>query len=454
MIVGPKSLCFFSAALLLAACGGTTDTTNNPGNPATATQPVTLSSSATVIALPAVSTYTESLTLPAGTPVGATLGTTISTTAPTGLPALASLAAPGNPNELRDATTSPTPVAFLQLTNSTSTAEVFGSYPGFSITTVGTATFPSGTYEAEVYDSANPSAGWVVTGTAVLTNPTLTFTGPQGTFTVAPGATATLALVAAQPAGASGVVTLSPATTSAAPFSLTLNGTISVIAVENNYSGAFTAASSNTAVATVQESSLTSFVVKGVAAGSAQITVSDNAGHSATFFVSVAAVNAVGTFTISLPSQQGQAVAIPATTGSNVVSGTVTFATAQTGNPYPANTVVTVTVSNAIPAGFGFTLSGSQQQEFGITFNSNNTITPAMMPALPAMTVSLAQAPSQGQLDGEVLLPLKAFATSCSILGASGTNAWTIGGEGEPQGLSAGVASGYDFFFGNAICLP
>jgi hypothetical protein len=448
----PLSLAF----LLLAACGGTTDTTNTPANPATATQPVTLSSSATVVALPAVSTYTESLNLPAGTPVGAALTTTITTTAPAGLPGLAALPAP---TELRDATTTtPTPIAFLQLTNSTATAEVFGSYPGFSITTVGTATFPSGTYEAEVYDSANPSAGWVVTGTAVLTNPTLTFTGPQGTFTVAPGATATLALVALQ-AAASGVVTLSPATSAAAPHAMTPNATISVLAVENNYSGGFTAASSSTAVATVQPSSLTSFVVTSVAAGTAQITVSDNAGHSAVFFVSVSAsnANASGTFTINLPEKQGVAVAIPAISGSNVVSGTVTFATAQAGNPYPANTVVTVTVTNAIPPGFAFTLSGSQQQEFGITFNSNNTITPQMMPALPSLTVSLAQGATNGGgsfLDGEVLVPLKAFATSCSIQGAAGTNAWTIAGESEPQGLSAGVANGYDFFYGNAICLP
>jgi len=293
----------------------------------------------------------------------------------------------------------------------------------------------------------------VVTGTAVLVTPTLTFTGPQSTFTVAAGATVTLALVVAQPAGASGTVTLSPATSSAAAATVVRGNTASLTAVEANYTGAFTATSSNTAVATVSNAG-SPFTVTGVAAGSAQITVSDNASHTATWFVTVTTANAVGTFTINLPAQQGQAVAIPATAGSNVVSGTVTFATAQSGNPYPAGTVVTVTVSNAIPAGFNFSTAGSQQQVFGITFNSNNTITPATMPALPSMVVNLAVAPNFGQLDGELLLPLRPFATSCSIGGASGTNAWTIGGEGEPQGLSAGVASGYDFFFGNAICLP
>src|SRR5450432_4178624 len=92
MTAGQKifSSCF--AILLVAACGGTSS--GNTTNPDTASQPVTLGSSATVVALPAVGTYTESLTLPAGTPVGAALGTTISTTAPSGLPPLAALPAP------------------------------------------------------------------------------------------------------------------------------------------------------------------------------------------------------------------------------------------------------------------------------------------------------------------------------------------------------------------------
>ena len=446
------SSCF--AILVVAACGGTSS--GNTTNPDTASQPVTLGSSASVVALPAVGNFTESLTLPAGTPVGAALATTVTITAPSGLPTLAELPAPTDltlsaPGA--DATTPPTPIAFLQLTNATSTAEVFGTYPGFSISTTGTATFPSGTYEAEVYDSSKPATGWVVTGTAVLVTPTLTFTGPQSTFTVAPGATVTLALVAAQPAGASGVVTLSPATTSAAPATVVKGSTASLTAVEASYTGAFTAVSNNTAVATVTNAG-SPFTVTAVSAGSAQITVSDNAGHSATYFITVTATNAVGTFTINLPAQQGQAVAIPSISGSNVTSGTVTFATAQSGNPYPAGTVVTVTVSNAIPAGFGFSTSGSQQQVFGITFNSNNTITPAMMPALPAMTATISATNNTGgQLDGEVLLPLKAFDTSCSISSTSAT-AYSIGAQSEPQGLSAGVASGYDFFFGNAICLP
>jgi hypothetical protein len=304
-----------------------------------------------------------------------------------------------------------------------------------------------------VYDSSNAAAGWVVTGAAVLVTPTLTFTGPQSTFTVAPGATVTLALAAVPPAAASGVVTLSPASSSAAPATVVKGNTLSLTAVESNYSGAFTASSSNTAVATVSSGG-SPFTVTGVAAGTASITVSDNASHTATFFVSVTATNAVGSVLINLPEQQGQAVALPSIPGSNVTSGTVTFATAPSGTPYPAGTVVTVTISNAIPSGFGFSTAGAEEQVFGITFNSNNTITPAMMPALPAMTATVALANNSiGQLDGEVLLPLKAFDTSCSIT-STATNAYSIGAQSEPQGLSAGVASGYDFFYGNAICLP
>jgi hypothetical protein len=397
--------------------------------------------------------------LPAGTPVGAALNTTVTTQQPAGLPALSSmfekdpaaLQIEGFPS--RDLTV-PVPIAFLQLTNSTSAPEVFGAYPGFSMTTAGTATFPSGTYQSEVYDSANPSAGWVAVGTAVLVAPTLTFTGPQSTFTVAAGDTVTLALVAEQVA-ASGVVTLSPASSAASPFSLTPGGNITLTAVESGYSGTFTAASGATGVATVaQGSSASLFTVTGVAAGTAQITVTDNASHSAIFYVSVAAASAAsGTFTINLPAQQGVAVAIPTISGGNVLSGTVTFATAQAENPYPAGTVVTVTVTNAVPAGFGFTPPGQDAQEFGVIFSSNNTITTATMPALPSLSVTLGQS-TFSYLDGEILLPLKAFDTSCSVSGGGTANSWVIAGQPVPQGLAAGTPSGYDFFFGNAICLP
>jgi hypothetical protein len=441
----------------VAACGGSSNTGGQQGNPTSASQTVSLSSSASVVALPAVGTYTESLSLPAGTPVGAALNTTVTTQQPAGLPALSSmfekdpaaLQIEGSPS--RDLTV-PVPIAFLQLTNSTSTAEVFGAYPGFSMTTAGTATFPSGTYQSEGYDSANPSAGWVAVGTAVLVAPTLTFTGPQGTFTVAAGDTVTLALVAEQVA-ASGVVTLSPASSAASPFSLTPGGNITLTAVESGYSGTFTATSSAVGVATVaQGSSASLFTVTGVAAGTAQITVSDNASHSAIFYVSVAASSAAsGTFTVNLPAQQGVAVAIPSISGGNVLSGTVTFATAAAGNPYPAGTVVTVTVTNAVPAGFSF--AKPTGQEFGVTFSSNNTITTATMPALPSLSVTLGQS-TFSYLDGEILLPLKAFDTSCSVSGGGTANSWVIAGQPVPQGLAAGTPSGYDFFFGNAICLP
>jgi hypothetical protein len=53
-----------------------------------------------------------------------------------------------------------------------------------------------------------------------------------------------------------------------------------------------------------------------------------------------------------------------------------------------------------------------------------------------------------------ILLPLKAFDTPCSISGGGSANSWVIAGQPVPQGLAAGTPAGYDFFFGNAICLP
>ena len=438
--------CFFLTAMsLLVACG------SSSSNPTSASKTVTLSSSASVIPLPPVGPYTENLNLPAATPVGAATETTISTQQPVGLPTpTSSVAQSGRQSE---STSAPTPLAFLQLTNATTTAEVFGAYPGFSITTTGTATFPSGTYESEVYDSSNSSAGWVKLGTAVLVPPTLTFTGPQGTFTLAPGETVTIALLVI-PSAPSGVVTLSPATTSTTPYSLTVGGNITLTAVETGYTGSFTAASGNTGIASVavQGSSGNLFTVTGAGSGSTQINVKDSSNNSAAFYVSVSTTsNGTGTFTIDLPAQQNVAVAIPTIAGSTVASGTVTFATAQVGTAYPAGTVITVTLSNGVPPGFGYTPPGTNSQVFGITFTSNNTIPAATLATLPAMSVTLVNSLGNLGLQGELLAPPTAF-PSCNIFG-TGTS-WTIDGQLVSQGLTAGTANGYDFYSAAGICLP
>ena len=443
-----KTLVVASLCLAALACGGSGSSSSS--NPDTATSSVTLAASSSTVDLPAVGSYTEKLTLPPATPVGAALGVTITTQTPGGLPALASLdggiAEAWAPHRL--AAAAPTPIAFLQLANTTGAAEVFGAYPGFSIATTGTAFSAGGTYRVEVYHSTASSLGWAVIGDAVLVAPTLTFTGPQGTFTVAAGETVTLAMVAIQSA-ASGVVTLSPATTSATPYALAPGGNVTLTAVESGYSGTFTAQSSASAMATVSPgSSAGAFTVTGVAPGTAQITVTDGASHSKVFYVAVS--SATGTLVVHLPEQQGIAVALPSVAGSNVAGGNLTFATAPAGTPYPAGTLVTVAITNGVPAGFGFSPSN---QVFGITFTSNNTITTATMATLPKLNVTLAAAPagSIGALEGEVLLPLAPFA-SCSITG-SGTS-WSIAGQAAVQGLTAGTPSGYDFYGGNTICLP
>jgi hypothetical protein len=444
------SRCLFSTAVsLLVACGS-----GSSSNPATASKTVTLSNTASVIPLPPVGTYTENLNLPAGTPVGSQTQTTISTQVPVGLPTPPSSVATGpQSGRQSESSAAPTPLAFLQLTNATSAAEVFAAYPGFSITTAGTATFPSGTYESEVYDSANASVGWVKLGTAVLVAPTLTFTGPQGIFTLAAGDTVTLALLVI-PQAASGVITLSPATTASAPYALTVGGNVTLTAVESGYSGTFTAVSQNTGFATVmaQGSSQNLFTVTGAGNGTTLITVKDSANNSASFYVTVStASSGTGSFTIDLPAQQNMAVAIPTISGSNVSSGTVTFPTANGGNPYPAGTVVTVTLSNSVPPGFGYTPPGPQV--FGMTFTSNNTITSATLSSLPAVYVVLANSLGGSGLQGELLAPPTAFGSAnCQIFG--GTDTWTINAQPVSQGLTAGTANGYDFYAGAGICLP
>jgi|GEM_PF-2540807 len=445
----------FLASLGLAACGGSGSTPNT--NPTTATQSVTLSTSATVVQLPPVANFTETLNLPAATTgAGATLASTITTQLPSGLPAPTERGPGGSPSPRTQAATAPTPIVFLQLTNNTGSTVVLSAYPGFSVTTAGTTTFPSGTYEVEVEDAASAASGWQIIGTAVLATPTLTFTGPQSGFTLPAGDTVTLALVAA-PSSLSGAITLSPTTSAAAPYALAPGGNVTISGVENGYSGSFTAVSGNTAVATVaQGAAANQFVVTGVATGNAMISVTSSASSAAAVFYVTVTAPSVSTFTIALPEKQGQAVAIPTAGVSNLASGAVTFPVAPTGHDYPAGTVITVTVSNSVPPGFGFATPA--QQVFGITFTSNQTLTPLTLPALPALTVSLNLAPQPTQpfyLDGEVLLPLAPFSTSCSVTGVGGTtNGWNIGAQGEPQGLTAGTASGYDFFYGNSICLP
>lgn len=436
------------ASLCLAGCGSSPPPAMQKP-PSTASQTVSVGSSAAAVTLPPVGDLTVKLTLPPGTPVGASLKATVSTTVPAGItpPAAARF---GDRAALGTGTTAPTPIVFLQLTNNTGQTVVLSAYPGFSVTTQATAGFPSGTYEVEVQDAASAANGWQIVGTAVLSSSTLVFTGPQSGFTLPAGDTATLALVAG-PGSISGTITLSPATTANSPYVLAPGGNVVMTAVENGYSGAFSATSGNTNVATVARGSAAgTFVVTGVGRGTTQIAVTSNAANGgAVFYVSVSAPSS-NTFTVSLPAQQGQAVFFGAIAGTTVTAGTVTFPVAPSGNPYPTGTVVTVALSATVPAGFGFATPSGQL--FGVTFTSNQTLTPAVLPALPAMTFTGPAGSLTSYVNGEVLLPLAPFASACSIGFTNST--WTVAPQAGPQGLTAGTPSGYDFFFGNVICLP
>src|SRR5208283_4249131 len=165
------------------------------------------------------------------------------------------------------------------------------------------------------------------------------------------------------------------------------------------------------------------FTVTGAGDGTTQITVKDSANNSASFYVSVSTASS-NTFTINLPAQQNVAVAFGAISGSGVSGGTVKFPTANAGYPYPAGTVVTVTLSSGVPPGFGYTPPGApESQVFGITFNSNNTIPSATLSSLPSMTVNVGL--GGNGLQGEVLAPPTPFGpANCQIFG--GTGMWTV----------------------------
>ena len=102
------------------------------------------------------------------------------------------------------------------------------------------------------------------------------------------------------------------------------------------------------------------FVVTGVGAETAQVAVTSSAATTAALFYVSVSSPASNTFTVSLPAQQGQAIAFGAVAGSTITGGGVTFPVAPTGNPYPAGTVVAVTVTGGVPTGFGLTGPANQ----------------------------------------------------------------------------------------------
>jgi hypothetical protein len=180
---------------------------------------------------------------------------------------------------------------------------VLNSYPSFQITFPPGSLPPGAAYYLALYDTSNPSAGWIFPweGPAAITNGNiLLFTGLAQPFTFKAGvryyfglyvvsARATPSPRPSQPPptptpspGAS--ATPGPLSVQPALLAFDAPGQTATLAVsKTNFHGTFSATSSNAAIASVASSGASSFLVTaGTTAGSTSIAVSDSSGGRVT----------------------------------------------------------------------------------------------------------------------------------------------------------------------------
>lgn len=276
---------------MLAACGGGSGgsapvTVASPSpSPVPSCAPATCATSSTAVSsnagaaqtipMPTVAGASGSVVLPAGTQTagGTTLQVTLQTV-PGGVAALQSAQ--------RRASDVGSTNAQLYLVLTPSQTITLPAFPSFAFTVPASLVLPNESEYLAFYDAAQ--GGYrTVFGPATVANSVVRFSGSSAPLTLAAGQQYVFVLYGV-PAVVAGNPVPSP---SSVAFNLT--GQTQIVTVgEPNYSGAFTATSSNPAIASVTAASGTSFVLTaGASAGSATITVRDSAGRTSLVDVGV-----------------------------------------------------------------------------------------------------------------------------------------------------------------------
>jgi hypothetical protein len=261
---------------------------------------------ALAVALPAAGPYSGTMSIPA--PSGGVAGTTFaltlasSTDAFGGVPTLTSAARIAQARHT-DALTGHAVLFYLALASS---AEYdAANAPGFVIN--GPAGLPAANYYAAFYSPLQSSLGWQLDfeGPATVSGSTLTFAAPNPATPIQlhPFVLYTLAVYAASssapaPTPAPAASPIAPPappaafTLSAPSLSLLATGATATATITDptGYTGAYGAASSNSAVATAAVSGST-VTVTAVAAGTATITVNDAQARTAGIAVTVTTTN-------------------------------------------------------------------------------------------------------------------------------------------------------------------
>jgi hypothetical protein len=293
--------------------------------------------------------------------------------------------------------------------------------PGSTLTLNASETNYSGAFTAT---SSNTGVATVAAG-ATSGSFVVTATGPgTAQITVSDFAenygTYSVTVVQSTP-GASGIVVLTPATTSAGPDTIAAGATVVVQASESNYTGTFSATSTNTSVASVPSGPVASgtFTVTAIRAGSTTIVVADTANHTATFYLVVtAAPSGLNSVMISLPSQNFAAVALPASSlDDNISAGTITYSFDP---PVPTGTL-TVVLTNAPPTtGFPSTLPGGSSSTPVLSMLVTSSVALSIY-QFPFYTFTInPNGPNVGLLN-----PLSGYDLYCAVYAVAGSTSWT-----------------------------
>lgn len=260
----------------LAGCGGASNNVYQvvtvKSTPPPGTSSASVGSTASTASFTTTSGTSGTITLPAATSGSASASFVTSTTPPSGVPTLSASSAARRVSDTSSA-------GMLYVSATFASTITLPSLPAFSFSSITTA--PNTSYFLAYFDPAVGTYAAGVEGPAVVSaSGTLAFTAPAGAVTFAAGKTYVFALYG---------VSYSPLALNAGTLAITGLGNANaatLTASESAYTGAFTATSANSAIATVSISGATITVVP-VAAGSTTVTVTDAHGQTATATVTI-----------------------------------------------------------------------------------------------------------------------------------------------------------------------
>jgi hypothetical protein len=255
-------------ALLLAGCGG---------GPSYAVQTVapsstgtgTVGASATTVTA-ASNGVTTNISLGASSSGSSSVSATTSSSPPSGAPALQS-------SERQTLSTAGTPIVYVALTFASTVT--LPSLPGFTFTIPSPSA--SSAYFLGLLDPAKGSTYQLgAEGPGLLSGSTVSLSAPAGSVTFIGGTQYVFSLYS---------TTLAPVVAAPTTLNFSSSAAQTFTVSESGYTGAFSAASSNTNVATVSgpTGSPSTFTVTPLAGGTATIAIADTSGQKTTVAVSV-----------------------------------------------------------------------------------------------------------------------------------------------------------------------